>query len=355
MPFVERWVIRMKKIGIITICDIKNYGNQLQNYAVQKTLSKLGLQSETILNYFWDYRSFKERIKDVVKRLKKDINTQRYLSFKRFNRNIKTTKIYNSQTFKNIYDYYIVGSDQVWNYEFAGTDFYFAPFSSCEKKISYAASFGVSSIPNNQKDYYREHLLTFKEISVREEAGAEIVKDLTGKEVTVLIDPTMMLSTAEWDKVAKKPRMLKTNRFILNYFLGDLSEQKYNEIKRIAKENGCEIINILDRSSVFYECGPSEFLYLEKHAFLICTDSFHSSVFAFLYNRPFIIFKREEENVENMYSRIDTLLKKFHIQNREYNGISIIKENLDHDYTEGYTQLEIERKKALKFLRESLD
>ena len=91
-----------------------------------------------------------------------------------------------------------------------------------------------------------------------------------------------------------------------------------NEIRRVAKENNCEVINILDKDSVFYECGPSEFLYLEKHAFLICTDSFHSSVFAILYNRPFIVFDREEENVGNMNSRLETLISKLELKNRKY-------------------------------------
>ena len=71
------------------------------------------------------------------------------------------------------------------------------------------------------------------------------------------------------------PKQLKNDKYILNYFLGELSEQRKNEIERIAKENDCEIINILDKNGPYYETGPSEFLYLEQNAFLICTDSFH--------------------------------------------------------------------------------
>ena len=76
--------------------------------------------------------------------------------------------------------------------------------------------------------------------------------------------------------------------------------------------------------------GPSEFLYLEKNAFLICTDSFHSSVFAILYNVPFIIFNRE--NSKNlMNSRIETLLDNFKIKNRIFDGDRITQDNLKHD------------------------
>ena len=163
----------------------------------------------------------------------------------------------------------------------------------------------------------------------------------------------MLLVDKEWDKVSKKPDMLKQGKYILNYFLGDLSEFRKNEIERIAKENNCEIINILDKNSSFYECGPSEFLWLEKNAFLICTDSFHSSVFALLYDRPFIIFDREQSGIENMNSRLDTLVNKFNLKNRKFKD-KITEENLNHDYTEAYKILEKERKKAEDFLKKAL-
>ena len=110
----------------------------------------------------------------------------------------------------------------------------------------------------------------------------------------------------------------------------------------------------MDINSSFYSCGPSEFLYLEKHAFLICTDSFHSCVFAILYNRPFIVFEREEENVANMNSRIETLINKFKLKNRNFTG-KITKNNLEHDYTEAFKILDIERKKSEKFIKRALD
>ena len=110
----------------------------------------------------------------------------------------------------------------------------------------------------------------------------------------------------------------------------------------------------MDKNSPFYACGPSEFLYLEKHAFLICTDSFHSSVFAVIYNRPFIIFNREQENVVSMNSRLDTLITKLKLENREYNEICITEENMNHDYTEAYNQLKIEKEKSISFLKNTI-
>jgi len=163
----------------------------------------------------------------------------------------------------------------------------------------------------------------------------------------------MLLTAKDWEVVLKKPAQLNCNKYILNYFLGNISEARKNEIERIANENGCEIINILDKNNPFYKTGPCEFLYLEKNAFLICTDSFHSCVFAILFDRPFVVFEREDNNVK-MNSRIETLLKKFKLKNRTFEG-NISKENLNHDYAEAYQILENERNIANNFLKRALD
>lgn len=227
-------------------------------------------------------------------------------------------------------------------------------FAKPEQKIAFSASFGISELPEKYKQKTTEALKTFKAISVREDSGKKIVEELTGRtDVEVLVDPTMLLTPEEWDKVSKKPEQLNFDKYILCYFLGELSQQRKKEIERVAKENECKIINILDKKDPFYETGPSEFLYLEKNAFLICTDSFHSSVFAILYNRPFIVFDREDSLVK-MNSRLDTLLKKFELEDRWYEG-EIKKEQLKTDYTKAYEILEKERKKSINFLKKALD
>ncbi len=160
----------------------------------------------------------------------------------------------------------------------------------------------------------------------------------------------MMLNAEEWDKVVLRPKQLKTDKYILNYFLGNLSQERKQEIERVAKENNCEIINILDIDSGFFSTGPSEFLYLVKNAFLVCTDSFHSCVFSILFNRPFLVFDRED-NVVSMNSRIDTLLNKFLLESRKYTG-KIEKEQLSVNYEKSYEILEKEKTKANEFLKE---
>ena len=354
----------MKEIGIITINDNNNYGNRLQNYAVQTILLRTGLNCTTIKNYSvlnnkdqYIMSTYKKIIKIKLKKIKCFFKSnERKKCFLKFNKNILYSRDYlgNSKMLDR-YEWLCVGSDQVWNPTFGRlSEFDLAYFNHSSKKFSFSASFGINELPEQYKEKTVNALKDFKAISVREEAGKKIVEELTGrKDVQVLVDPTMLLTTDEWDKVAKKPEQLKTDKYILNYFLGELSETRKKEIDRIARENNCEVINILDKNSTFYQTGPSEFLYLEKNAFLICTDSFHSSVFAILYNRPFIVFDREDSLV-SMNSRIETLINKFNLKNRKFTG-RITEENLKHDYTEAYEILEKERKKSDDFLRKALD
>lgn len=352
----------MKKIGIITINDDNNYGNRLQNYAVQEIIKKFHLDAISIKNVV-NYNS-KNIYLYKIKKILKIFMKKKSRKFFYFNKNIKTTSRYIyinyiNKTLKNKYDYFVAGSDQIWNYNFNRlSNIDLLDFANDTQKIAFSASFGVGKLPEKYKNKVTKALSTFKSISVREDSGKKIVEELTGrKDVEVLVDPTMLLTAEEWDKVSLKPKQinkLNGKKYILNYFLGELSEERKKEIERVAKENNCEIINIMDKKDPFYVSGPSEFLYLEKNAFLICTDSFHSSVFAILYDRPFVVFDREEKGMENMGSRLDTLINKFHLKNRRFTG-KITKENLEHDYTEAYKILEEERKKSDRFLRKALE
>ncbi len=344
----------MKKSALITITGNYNYGNKLQHYALQKYLERFNIQTETVFCYTKNKNV--EKIKDFIKTFVKP----RYSKFKKFDSLIKYSKMYIYNNKLNnllLYDYYIVGSDQVWNtnFPFFNKEYLLNSVES-NNKISYASSFGTETLPSEYNRIFKDELLKFKYISVREDAGKRIIEELTGRtDVEVLVDPTMLLTAEEWDKVSKKPKHLKSNqRYILNYFLGELSEKRRNEIRRVAEKNDCEIINILDEKDPFYTSGPSEFLYLEKHAFLICTDSFHSSVFAIIYDKPFIVFEREDDTV-SMNSRLETLLNKFKLNTRYCKDDKINEMLLNHDYTEAYKILEKEKQKSYNFIRKALE
>lgn len=340
----------MKKVGILTIFGEYNYGNRLQNYAVQRVLEKMELDVETIKYMSLDVNDFNN-------------NKKRLSLFQDFNKNIKfheneihiNAKEISSSV--NEFDYIVIGSDQIWNFTFDKlfSSKVFADFVPKHKRISFSASFGVNFAPQDENIYEicKNNLNEMKAISVREDAGKEIIEKVTGrKDAEVLIDPTMMLDCKEWEKLAKRPEQLKTDKFILKGFLGNVSEKQENELKRIADENGCEIIDILDTNSPFYETGPAEFLYLEKNAFLVATDSFHSCVFATIFSTPFVVFKREDK-LASMNSRIETLLSKLDMKNRFCENV-ITQDILSKDYSKQFEILEKEREKVKEFLNKNI-
>ena len=342
----------MKKIGILTIYDENNYGNRLQNYAVQEVLKSMNFEVETIKNInLVDGENYLERAKNVMPERR-----EKFLNFNKEKMNITEKTVFHheiDEDFHKQYDYFAIGSDQIWNYNFKDrfSDATFASFAPIEKRISFSASFGISEVPE-EKYYLYKGLKDMKAISVRESAGAKIVKNITGREdAEVLIDPTMMLSKEKWDSIAEKPERLKNNKYILKYFLGNFSKEKQEEIEKIAKENDCEIIDVLDEKS-FYATGPSEFLYLIKNAFLVITDSFHSCVFSIIFNRPFLIYERDQASMSNMYSRIDTLLEKFQLNDRKFKG-TIDDSNLKVDYSHINKILSEEQEKVRKFLNKA--
>lgn len=353
-----------KSIGIITCIGKSNFGNRLQNYALQYVLENKGFNVETLINtsLLNNVENYEQALKEYesyqAEKDKRDLlNKDRIAYFEEFDKLVKfkegmITAINLPET---NYDYYCVGSDQIWN-PFHGKlrDLDLLYCVDNNKRTSYAASIGIDEIPVEFKEKTKKELSKFKSISVREHKAKELIEELTGrKDVEVVLDPTMLLTSEEWDRVAKRPKQLQTDRYILNYFLGKLSSEREAEINRIAKENNCEVINILDKEGPFYNTGPSEFLYLEKNAFLICTDSFHSSVFALLYNRPFLIFNREDDQ-HSMNSRLDTLTKTFELNGRIFNG-SITKDVFNIDYDKVNKILEQERKKSLDFIDRAFD
>lgn len=361
----------MKKILIISLYGNSNFGNKLQLFALNKTIMKLN-RNFVVVNQKVNYYS-SNLLKRFIKKfltvfmLKSNNDRKEMMKEKRFNyfnkKYLKYTKNFVSnysiinKRIKN-YDYYIYGSDQIWNPNSSGkTKLYLGYYT--DNNIAYAASFGVSKINEEDKNTYFKGFNNFKYISVREMMGIELINSINPMiKCECVLDPTMLLTCEEWDKYNNKPNYFDKiiqKKYILNYFLGELSYDRKKEIERIAKENDCKIINLLDKNDPFYESGPSEFLYLEKNAFLICTDSFHSCVFGILYNRPFIIFDREQKGLESMNSRIDTLINKFKLKDRRYNGKRITKENLEHNYTEAYKILEKEREKSKNFLIKTLD
>lgn len=379
----------MSKIGIITIIDYMNYGNRLQNYATQEVIKSLGYDVETIVNYPQDV-SVKESIFDKIKRgnvksyvkftfhifnkvrykfykTKKEVEIQELNRLKKnnfikfTNENIKETDFtininsIPSELDKN-YDFFVVGSDQVWNPNFRyGSPIDFITFAPSEKRIAYSASFGVSEIPNIYAEKYKIWLREFAHISVREQSGVEIIKQLADREVPVLIDPTMMLNKEKWLKITKPTDKKPSGPYLLTYFLGQVSEDKFHWLNTIARKNGLIIINLANISNKEYYCeGPGQFIYYINNCSVFCTDSFHGVVFSILFEKPFIIFDRVSKT-PSMSSRIDTILSKFQFESRKWENIKEADDVFNIKYSHVPAILDVERNKAIDYLKNALD
>ena len=192
------------------------------------------------------------------------------------------------------------------------------------KKITYAASFGVSNIPKYQIKGTKKFLGRIDNISVREQQGAQIVYDMINKKVPVVVDPTLLLDSDMWGGISAN---IQDKDYIFCYFLGDNKMAREMAIA-MKKKTGKKIFSIpcMDEINLedlkfgdkqLYDVGPSEFLSYIKNAAYVITDSFHGTVFSVLFNKQFVVYNRyNNKNKNSTNSRIDTLLLKIELENR---------------------------------------
>lgn len=351
------------RIGIVTPFDSRNFGNRLQNYALQQTLRNYAENVITIKNKPAN-PDWKDRLRRKspqaesvwCNRLLGETRKAWILEFNR--RHIAVTKNlywhnrdYPSLKPEDRCQWYCAGSDQIWNPELGRAGmFNYLGFGPGDATFAYAASFGVEKIPVHQEETVRKGLQHIKYLSVREEAGKRIVQELTGRtDVEILPDPTLLLTPEKWDAVIQKPSGPLPERYLLTYFLGSVSQVRREAVLAQARKMNCPIISLMEPDSPFYAIGPGEFLYLVKHAALVCTDSFHGSVFSFLYERPLVIFNREGKE-QNMGSRLDTLTRTYHLEDCRAVGNRMPPIFAVPDYSMGQAVLREERAKAKAFL-----
>ena len=342
------------KIGIATQCGLWNYGNHLQNYAMQKILSGFG-EAVTLVNTYDILKKnvMRARIKSMLGG-RRALEAERLLKFYNFCKKNLAFEKFDTDKCAHSFDYVVCGSDQIWSPELSGTPYDFALFMPPEKRISYAASFGVSEIPDEKKPFFTDALKEMKALSVREEKGAEIIKNLTGRNAEVHIDPTLMLDKNNWCEIESKPHYETAGNFLLTYFIGEIKPEHRRYINNIAEKNNLKIINIehLNPNEYWYKTGPAEFLWLIEHSRLICTDSFHGSAFSVIMGVPFVVFERKDGK-SSMYSRIDTLLKKLNLDSRKFESVCDA-DVFSADYSKTQDILKGERRKSAEFFSGSL-
>ena len=349
----------MKKIAIITLYDELNIGFKLQNYAVQVFFSEMGYDVKTILHwemYSVSIRVVLEQACRIIGFPKRRAHIPRMQKLRR-NRFIQFTEKYLKlgetvninhipESFKKKYDFFVTGSDQVWH-NWTNTaeevDFYMLSFAEQKQRIAFAPSFGKTTI-TSYKEKYIEGLKGFDNLSCREEAGANLINELTGKKAEVLLDPTMLIDREYWEKIEKKPNWVNDD-YLLVYSLGERPAAVSELIDKISRREKLQVVDILNIDmKEQYTTSPDEFVYLVHHANCVVTDSFHASVFSILFQTDFVVFDRDTTTSAKMTSRIDTLLGKFNLQDRKMSDNSF--ESL-HNCSFDAVQFVIEKEKQI--------
>lgn len=399
----------MRKVGTITMFHNSiNYGGVLQTYALHKVLSKIGYDSiiirySTSWNIICDLKKeileitnasnpFKSIYLFIIKignliidfvstkfvltiSISKKLDERRK-AFETFNANhIKATStVYTEKTISqcaDIFDIFITGSDQVWNpYLFTpGYGLGFVP--DTKLKISYAASIAQPFLTQSDIRVMQPYLKRFDAVSVREDRAKELLKDTMNINAEWVLDPTLLLTEAEWsslicNKVHNEP-------YIFCYILG-AEKDKIIFSKRIAEHYNLPMVTLPFVSRYFrihhlknmqfgdeqlYNVGPTEFLELIKSAEYVITDSFHGAVFSLMFHKKFTVLERNSQNAEfEMNSRLQSLVKLFNLDEvliSDYNEEKVENCFIDINYNVVEDILSSERKKSMLFLDKSMN
>lgn len=345
------------RIAQLTLNGYFNYGNILQKFALHHTLKKFADFTEVLWpgagKLFSETGSLGGK-QCVLRTERKDYQrlfelreAVRQSKFKDFeNLNIATR--FDFPYFEDIadeYDFFVVGSDQVWNPSY-NPSYIFLDFVPHEKKIAYAASIGKRILPEDKKELFRVGISDFNHVSVREESAIKLIRNLTGKSATLLLDPVFLLTKDEWLSVAQKPTWFKERYqrgYILTYYLSRLTPP---EVKALAKKFDLPVINLLDTENYnHFTTGPAEFIWLFAHASLIYTNSFHGVAFSLLFKNPFLINNLRSKNDPRMSS----VLKLFGLPDR----MTALDEPFKIDFARRDEVLPVERARSFQFLSEA--
>lgn len=363
----------MKKIGIITYHAAHNYGSNLQAYALQKSISRLGCECK-IINFRTERQ--KDQYAPLTRRkgfkyvLKNGYFVLNYKSrkkkFDRFEEFIKKYLVMTDKEYTSLeelgrseldFDYYVSGSDQIWNtIPNDADDAYFLPFVKNGKRVAYAPSFGQRGYLERESDIAK-YLKKYDVISVREKHAVQLVEHLVGVVPKVMPDPTLLLEKEEWEQLIPASDINGDYLFFYTLFA---DAEMISMVKKFSNKMELPVIisNVSNQYEIFSgfkkkkDAGPLEFLSLIKNAKCVCVTSFHGAVFSILFQKNFYILNGMEDK------RIATLLEMFDLEDRSVT-IEQISEKIRNlhpiDWLKIDKKLKYFRTQGLEFLKSALE
>lgn len=355
----------MKKISVITLHRVSNYGSVLQTYATQEVFRAMGFDPETV--DYWPkrfqvahrvdhlYSRFRFRYKNpLVKALfrfsvNRSLRRQDEVFGGFLSRRVKMTRPYLSidalSADPPAADVYCTGSDQVWNSMangFVETPFYL-DFAPPEKpRIAFSASFGRPRLPEDEMDEIRPMLNRYAGIGVRESSGLAVLEALGVRNGQCTLDPTLVLPPEKWRELAAGGQLAGLpQRYILVYqfnkdpLIDDIAD-------RLAAETGFKVVKIF-----FFRHGkarPSQlkvllppvesFLWLLQNAECVVTNSFHALAFCSVFRKRFAaVYPRDFGVRLNDYLDLTGLKSRHFIPGES--ALTDVLSEIDYDRVDG--------------------
>ncbi len=363
------------RAGVITFHSAHNYGATLQTWALQKALKKIGAEP-CVIHYHpesidrlyrptkikgvadaWKYVTHKT-VRTRIRKMKKKY--EKYNAF--LKKNLKLYGDYHTweelQAAPPELDCYITGSDQVWNTDHTGgyDPAYLLEFAKeGARRVSYAASVGRERFLPQYREKFANSLRSFDAISVREESAQRGVAEASGKPVSVVLDPTLLLNREEYDEI--KVPSARREPYILVYMMEN-NKSMIELANSISVATGLPIIQrkpgklFKNELESFYTHTPGEFLGEIEQAEYVITNSFHGTVFSVIYQRPFISMLHSETG-----SRTIDLLKSLGLESHILEKTKLFKSMSQFTIEEPDTlrlRIESMRLASLEFLKQAV-
>lgn len=377
----------MKKLGLITFHRSHNCGSILQAYALQTVLKdKFQIDNELIdfsnagqQRYYATLVSI-QKPKDILKNLvfglfyiPIDRHRKEYDAYIRKIFQLSDKFYQTDEELEGIEDNYsavVCGSDQIWNTRCSDADdAYYLSFVHHTPKIAYAASMGANNILGKGAEieqHYRELVNDFDAVSVRETNAKKWLEQLTGREIPITADPTLLLERNDWENLCRE--RLYIGKYIFYYSFG--YDPYYTEIvRKVSKETGMPVI-VLDaknwvKQKLFMKgiklskhSGPDVFLTLIRDADIVITSSLHGTIFSTIFQKCFWYLKPKnyERLSDDADDRAVSLLTQLGLMDRYVTEKELLEKGIFTmpNYTKKNAQVEELRQESFNFIEENI-
>ena len=364
----------MKKVGILSMQRIANYGSFLQAYGLKHILEDLGCDVQ-----FVDYHpgetiipadggtGLRRKISKVLEAFNYNAPLKEKIKFIKYKKNYARNYypylgINAEMNYSPELDVLVIGSDEVFNCVQNNTNVGFSPElfgvgNKAKKVITYAASFGNTTVEKLKKygvdKEVASYLNNIDSISVRDKNSGHVVKELTGKEPVYNLDPVLAYDFI--GKCSNIPANVPENKYMILYgYAGRFSKDECKKIRKYANSKGLKIFcigGVQDACDKFIDCNPFEVIAYFQHADCVVTDTFHGTILSVITHRQFVSVVRSAGygNSEKMTD----LLSRLGMGNRLLTDLTNMESKIsDHiDYNQVDKKIFLERDRTYGYLK----